>query len=317
MNEAPDAGGRRRLLSRIIRIVGIALAVAAVAFLVATLVEEWPAVSEALSDANPTTMFLAWVLSLGAMWGLAVLWFATLAAFGSRRGVVEVSAWYFAGELGKYLPGGIWPVVGRGELANRSGVKRSVAYGTTMLSLALMILGGLLLSLALVPFSLGDLDVPPALYLVLVVVPLGLVALHPAVVGRVLRMLSRASKGRVELDPAPWVRMLGLVVTAVPTWILVGLGSWVVGRSLGYEPDLARTMLASTLAWAAGFLAVPVPAGAGIREVVFVAVSGLGTTEATVVATVSRFLFILVDGAAGLVGLAYVRANRILTDESP
>lgn len=317
MTEDPVERGGRKTLARLLRIAGIVLALAAVGFLLATLVEEWPAVSASIADARPFTMLLAWALSLAAMWGLAVLWYATLAVFGSPQRLVDVSAWYFAGELGKYLPGGIWPVVGRGELANRAGAKRSVAYGTTMLSLALMVLGGLLLSLLLIPFALGDLDLSGWVFVLPPAVLVGVVAIHPSVLGKVFSFLGRISKGKVELDPASWPAMLGLVAAAIPTWVFVGLASWLVGRGLGYEPDLSRTMMASTLAWVAGFLAVPVPAGAGIREVVFVAASGMGTTEATVVATVSRFLFIVVDGVGGLAGLAYVRAMRVLTEESP
>ncbi len=289
MTEAPAPSRRRRLLSIALRVLGIGLAIAAVIFLTATLVKEWPDVSEALVDADPVPILVAWVAAFAAMWGLALLWMWTLRAFGAHRSSVEVSAWYFAGEMGKYLPGGIWPVVGRGELASRSGVSRSVAYGTTVLSLGLMVLGGLLVCSALLPFSLGEVDVPGAVYLVLLALPIGLLLLHPAILGRVFEVLRRVTKGRLDLEPVRWSEMLGLVVTSIPTWVLVGLGSWLVGRALGYEPGLARTMLAATLAWVAGFLAVPVPAGAGIREVVFVAVSGLGTTEATVVATVRDF----------------------------
>ena len=308
---------RRRALSTALRVLGVVLALAAVAFLATTLVEEWPEVSAALADAHAVPILAAWVCAAGAMWGLAVLWLGSMRAFGAHPGLVEVSAWYFAGEMGKYLPGGIWPVVGRGELASRSGVARSVAYGTTLLSLGLMVLGGLLLCVVLLPFSLGGGDVPAALHLALLLLPLGLAVLHPAVLGRVFSVLRRATRGRVDLQAAPWRDMLALVATSVPTWALVGMSSWLVGRGLGYEMDLPRTVLAATLAWVAGFLAVPVPAGAGIREVVFVAASGLGTVEATVVATVARFLFILVDAVGGLSGLAYVRVERVLTDESP
>ncbi|MCZ7631670.1 MAG: hypothetical protein M5U19_22570 [Microthrixaceae bacterium] len=115
MTEDPVERGGRKTLARLLRIAGIVLALAAVGFLLATLVEEWPAVSASIADARPFTMLLAWALSLAAMWGLAVLWYATLAVFGSPQRLVDVSAWYFAGELGKYLPGGIWPVVGRGN----------------------------------------------------------------------------------------------------------------------------------------------------------------------------------------------------------
>jgi hypothetical protein len=49
-----------------------------------------------------------------------------------------------------------------------------------------------------------------------------------------------------------------------------------------------------TLSWVAGLAAVPVPAGAGIREATFVALAGLSVVAATV-AMAGRLLFIVVD----------------------
>ena len=54
-----------------------------------------------------------------------------------RRGL----GWFFVGQLGKYVPGGIWPIVGQAELAARDGVTRSTAYRSTALSMVATLLG--------------------------------------------------------------------------------------------------------------------------------------------------------------------------------
>ncbi len=51
-------------------------------------------------------------------------------------------------------------------------------------------------------------------------------------------------------------------------------------------------------AWIIGFLAIPVPAGAGLRELMFLAASGLDHGPAVAVAAIARLLFIAVDGPA-------------------
>ena len=96
------------------------------------------------------------VASALSMVGLAMLWHRVLTAFDRTWPFRKVAAWYFAGELGKYIPGGIWPVVGRGELARRDGVKRSTAYATTLLSLALMCVGAAFACGLLAPFLALD-----------------------------------------------------------------------------------------------------------------------------------------------------------------
>jgi glycosyltransferase 2 family protein len=152
------------------------------------------------------------------------------------------------------------------------------------------------------------------------VIPAGVAAVHPAILGRVLALGQRLTRGRVSLDPPPWPAMLGLIVRAVPTWLLVGMASVAVTESLGYDQRPSQVAFAAVAAWILGFLAVPVPAGAGVRELVFVAFSGLAGGPATAVATIARVLLIIVDAIGGLLGLWFARraaANRLSTANVP
>lgn len=294
-------------LALLLRVVGFVLAGLAIAFLVVTLVSEWPEVQEAVRNANPLLVGAAVITAALAMMGLAVLWWEVLHGFHGREPLREVMSWYFAGELGKYLPGGIWPVVGRGELAARNGVPRSMAYGTTAMSLGLMIIGGAALGALLFPLTIsgGELGFE---HLILLLVPIGLIVIHPRVMGMAFALLTRFSKGRLVFEPLPWGRMVQLVLTAIPAWAFVGLTSVLLAESFGFDYEPARIMLAAVLGWIAGFLVVPVPAGAGIREIVFVALSGLESGPSVVIATVARFVFIVVDGTGGMIALAWLRS---------
>jgi hypothetical protein len=60
------------------------------------------------------------------------------------------------------------------------------------------------------------------------------------------------------------------------------------------------------LAWFCGFVVIPAPAGAGVREAVFVATSGLDPGLAVTVAVTARLAFVTVD----LIGAA-VAASRL------
>ena len=65
--------------------------------------------------------------------------------------------------------------------------------------------------------------------------------------------------------------MLGLIAMSVPTWVLVGVSYDFVARALGFDQSPVRIAFAAVAAWIIGFLAVPVPAGVGLRELIFVA----------------------------------------------
>src|SRR5690606_4799199 len=120
---------------------------------VRTLVEEWDEAEAAISDAELTWLVVAVVLATAGMARIGPVWGRVLRRFGVHVGTGRVLAWYFVGELGKYLPGGVWPVVGRGELARRGGVPRTRAYASVALSLGMLYLAAMFVAAAFLPFA--------------------------------------------------------------------------------------------------------------------------------------------------------------------
>lgn len=315
----PDEGAQRRAqrsaAATVLRLVGLLVALGAVAFCVKTLVDEWSTIGPSIADASPSWIMLALALGALSMTGLGVLWWRCLALFGERRTAGTAISWYYGGELGKYLPGGIWPVVGRGELAYRGGIGRSVGYTTTLISYGTMCVGAGLVCGVLAPVAAADGRGLGWGWALLALVPIGLIVVHPAVFGRLLALGRRLTNGRLTLESRPWPDMLRLIAWSVPAWVFLGGTSAAVTHALGYQGEVPRIAFAAVAAWIIGFLAVPVPAGAGLREVVFIALSGLPTAQATAVAATARVLLIVVDGAGGVLGLwsAHVAGRRTIS----
>jgi glycosyltransferase 2 family protein len=281
-------------------LLGALVALVCLGFVAATLVSQWSEVRDRIADASPGWLVLAILAAAGAMSWIAWCWEDALALLGHRPGRRRVIAWYYSGEIGKYVPGGVWPVVGRGEFARRGGVPASRAYPSVALSLAMLYLAGLSVAAALVPLDMAQQAESPRALALLVLLPIGLVALHPAVLGRVRRLAVRLTGQGGDVPLPPWRATATVVVRYVPAWLLISAATWLVARSLVPDPPVLRIGIATTLSWAAGFAAVPVPAGAGIREAVFVASSGLPGGVAATVAVASRMVFLLVD-VGGLV----------------
>jgi uncharacterized membrane protein YbhN (UPF0104 family) len=302
---AADRTGRSRL-AVLVKAIGMAVAVLAVALCVLTLAREWREIRDALGDARPAWLLLGLLAAAGAMTGLGLLWWRCLQVFGAPARRRDAVAWYFGGELGKYVPGGVWPVLGRGELAARAGISRATGYVTTLICYAAMCVAAAVVCGVLAPFVALDKAAGAGLgwgWLMLALIPLGLGALHPAVLGRLLAVGAKLTRGRIRLDPRPWRTMLGLTAWSIATWLLVGAASVCVTEALGYSQQPARIAFAAVAAWIIGFLAIPVPAGAGLRELVFLAISGLDSGPAVAVAAIARLLFIAVDAGGGLLGL--------------
>ena len=314
-SDAPEnlaAAERKSRAVRWLNAAGVIAALVAIALCAKALADDWASVRHSIAHAELGWIAVALCCGAAGMTFLGMLWWSCLQVFGDPQRRRNAVAWYFGGELGKYLPGGIWPVVGRGELAQRAGVRRTSAYATTLLSYAVMCIAAAIVCVALLPFAAARHGLGWG-WAALAVIPAGFAAVHPAILGRVLALGQRLTRGRVSLDPPPWPAMLGLIVRAVPTWLLVGMASVAVTESLGYDQRPSQVAFAAVAAWILGFLAVPVPAGAGVRELVFVAFSGLAGGPATAVATIARVLLIIVDGIGGLLGLWFARRTAANT----
>jgi uncharacterized membrane protein YbhN (UPF0104 family) len=308
----------RRATAAASTVAGVGIAVACGWFVVARLRDDWPAVRDALGSASVGWLAVAVVLAGAGMTAIALGWRAVLAALGHRRPTGLVVAWYFAGEIGKYLPGGVWPIVGRGELARRGGVRRTAAYSSVALSLALLYLAAAMLACVLLPFALDGADGRVAA--VLLLPPIGIACLHPAVSGRAELLASRVLHRPLDVRVPGFGEALALVARYVPVWLLIGGATWSVARALDPHAGLARVLLATAVSWLAGFLAVPVPGGVGVREAVFVATVGhLGPGVAESTAVVARVAFVAVDACGALLSarVAPRRATSTGSDVAP
>jgi len=297
----------RPLLARISSFLGVAIGVAGVAFVVKTLVSKWSDVSNAFSQVNAVNLVFSLLLGLAAMTSIGWIWVTMIVARSHNVRHRNAMSWYFTGQLGKYVPGGIWPIVGRAELAVRNGIPRLDAYASTGLSLvttyaaavvaigigaatttghrtiAILIFGGLVLAYA--AFSL------PSLRTV------------------IIRIASRISSSASSLtDPK---RLARLTLMHVPAWLLMSLSTSVTATAFGAHISVTDMLFVTTTSWLAGFVVVGVPGGIGVREAVFTSLAGgiIGTPMAVSLALMSRVVFIAVDLSGALISSLISRLN--------
>jgi glycosyltransferase 2 family protein len=246
---------------------GVGIALVCAAFVGNRLADSWPEARHTLASASLGWIVLGVVLAASGMVSVALGWRGVLAFLGHDLPADKVVRMYFAGEIGKYVPGMVWAVVGRGELATRAGVPRRAAYTSVGMSLALWYAAAAGWAAMLVPLLLI------AVALVVVIVLLA----KPAFVG--------------------------LVVRYVPAWAFIGGATWCMARALDSHASLAELVPAAALSWLVGFLVVPAPGGAGVREAVFVAAAGsLDGGVAASAAVLARLAFIAVDAVGAVLG---------------
>lgn len=304
MGPGPLTGRRRTARWWLVR----AALLVAVAGLAWTLASQWREVSRSFDELTVTGVVLSGVVTVLAVGTTVFAWRALLAGLGARLPLRAAVRIFFVGQLGKYIPGSVWPVLAQMELSSDYGVGRAESASASLVVLALAVpCGGVVAAMTLPFVSASALT---HYGWVLAAVPVFLVLLHPAVLFRLLGVAAR-----VLHRPAPPRRLGTRHVAEAAGWLVggfvcYGLAVWLVARdlhpSVGDGRMLALSIGGYALAWTAGFLVIVVPAGAGVREAVLVlALSpALAAGPATLLAVVARLLATIADLVWAAVGMA-------------
>ena len=282
----------------------------AVVLLVLALRDQGPQAREAASAVGPAAAAGRLAAVLAGLLASALCWRALLADLGTPLGVRAGLGVFFLGQLGKYVPGSVFAVAAQMELGRTYGAPRSRVATAGLLFLGVLVASGLLVAAAVLPLTS-----PAALASyawVLLLLPLGVVALAPPVLTRLVARLLRLLR-REPLDRPLTVRGVGAAVGwALVMWAAYGLHLWLLVRTQDTGPALLLSTGAYALAWTAGLLVVAAPAGAGVREVALVAAlaPALDRGGALAVAVLSRVLMTLGDLVWGAVGAVLHHTGR-------
>lgn len=288
----------RRLLSRLSSVLGIIIGVAGIAFVVRTLITKRDEVADAFQSIDATHLIGSWILGLLAMTSIGLLWVSMISHKGHNVSPRRSMSWYFTGQLGKYVPGGIWPIVGRAELAARNGVPRIDAYASTGLSLVTTYLGAIL-SLAIGAAFTAD------RWIITVLVAAGcgigfFAFSNDSLRTKIISVLSKVSPNTQTLtDPQ---RLAKLACAHIPSWVLMSLSTSITASAFGAKIGVLEMLFITSTSWFVGFVVIGVPGGIGVREAVFTSLASpiIGAPVAVSLALMSRVVFIVVDltGAA-------------------
>ena len=227
-------------------------------------------------EAAPFAAALLW----GALYfaGLAVSWTLLLRTMGGAAcgvGLLAGSHIWLSTMLARYVPGNVWHIVGRVALAGRLGVSRGQVAASATVEQLLTLLGALAVFGLSLPMWRGGAG--PEAWLLLLV-PAGLAALHPRVLGALMAWAARRLR-RPELAwPYTYPAMLGILGAYALANLAAGVGLYViVGALAEVSPAQAGLVVgASALAWAVGYLSFLTPSGLGVREAALTAL--LATT---------------------------------------
>jgi uncharacterized membrane protein YbhN (UPF0104 family) len=280
----------------------------AVGFGLRALSDNRGSLSSALADIGWTAVVLS---GLAATLGVVLssqVWRSALRAVGADPAWPATFGVFFPTQIGKYLPGAVWPYAAQLRFASRMGLSKARMTVAQAAFLATHIATGVALGALALPVLILDGRVAAATAWLLIPAAAAMVLLHPRVMIGLLSRLLRRPTDPIDVDG-------GLIVQAV-FWMLATWGCYGVSTALLVAPiatDWASAVSISigafAFAWVIGLFVIFAPAGVGAREAALVAALGAVVTrpEAVGVAVVSRALLTSADLLLAIAALMIIK----------
>ena len=234
---------------------------------------------------NWGNLVVSLLIVLASCFLVALLWWYILRLLGGQPTPRQALHAYFLSSLPRYIPGWVWGYAGRTYLIEQVGVRRKVAVLGSAMEMGLFAGTGLVIGVFYWLKGTGAIIAATFIF--------GLV-----VVGVSALPLSMDRRYRPGLKSI--FESIVIVFLYIGFWIVYGLSVVIlVGATL---PTLSAEQIVTitsgfSLAWLAGFVAVFVPGGLGIREagMVLVLEPIIGSASAILIAILARVINLAVD----------------------
>lgn len=259
--------------------------------------EYLPAVAAALAEIGALRTAIACVLVVLGLLATAQMWRANLAALGYRLPTGPAHRVFFPAQVGKYLPGAVWPYLAQLRLIRGYGVPAGATLTASAMFLAMHVSTGIALGAALLA---GIGAVAEQVWWSLLLAPPALALLAPKVIAWLVGRLPGGGATAPVLGwldiarPAGWMQL---------GWLGYGAAAFTLLTPFASGPELPAVAMAGTgafaVGWVVGLVTIVAPAGIGAREATFALLLAplVGAGPAVAVALLLRLCHLAADVA--------------------
>ena len=237
-------------------------------------------------------------------------WYLITLKLGIALSPSETIETWFYSQLGKYLPGKVWLLLGRFYLYDSKGKSKKVISIALYFETILVILsGGLIFLAALVFFKeiRSSYDGNQFWWVILLFI-IALVSLHPRVLLKILNwILVQLNREPISLSIS-YSEVLGILIFCVVAWMIGGIGFYLFVDSVYPVSSNYILFLTGALAISStlGLMAIFAPSGLGVREgaLVYLLSFLMATPVAVIISILTRIWMTLIE--IGLIGMVYL-----------
>lgn len=297
-----------------VKLLGIGFVVVAIGVAAFALRDKLPDVLDAAGRIAWWRQLTAVVLIVLGLLATAQVWRSCLAGLGSPVSTTAARQIFFPSQIGKYLPGSIWPFLAQQRFAREHGVPGGLALLAGAVFLAVHAVTAVLVSALLLISQPGVIG---RYGWVAVIAPVALVALHPKVINTLARRL--AARSGAEAPVLRWSDLVSPLAWMLPAWLGYGVAGYLLAAPFGgsFGPLALACTGAFALGWLVGMVVFAAPAGVGAREAVLILVLSplVGVPAAASVSILLRVGHTLADTGLAL-AFGLTRTRRRTGDEA-
>ncbi|MBN1756312.1 flippase-like domain-containing protein [bacterium] len=217
---------------------------------------------------NPFYLGLSFFLLSGSIVITSLSWSRVLFELGENMPLVKALQIHSVSQMGRYVPGKFMAPLGKIYLAKKIGIPAS----TSLVSIIFHTIFVLFSALILFAISLGFLarqELPDAIYLGLLLIPLCIIALHPRINSIIINQGLKILKKPPIKVKFKYTRSLRILCLYILSWASQGGALFFLIKSFFSSLDLLNIFPIigiQSIAWVVGFISFFVPGGIGVRE---------------------------------------------------
>ncbi len=240
------------------------LGLVVIGFLLKDLIEVWPEAKIYIINADRRVLAISVILYMLGMFINGVAWCTILRVLDKTISMLECMNIQFTSAFARYLPGGIWGIVGKSVVCCDKGVDKSVVLFSILIEYVFIVSTAASFVLLLLPGS--GLNFMYVFFAIIILALIGLLVLKLLYkkvkkVNEIIDLCFLMIKRMKVLD------VVKITIIYVVSWALIGSGFMVLGCSF-FEitvNEAIKFVACYPVSWVAGFLS-PFPNGIGIRE---------------------------------------------------
>ena len=261
----------KKIISKnnIIKVIGIVLAAIILWYMVKAFVSNWSQIQPYLANIKPVWFVLSVVIYAITFLMTGNNWSYLLHQMDESATQTEYLNIHMVSALARYIPGGIWNIVGKAYMCTQKNVDKGATTVSMVLEYVFQIVSSALFLLFFVPVALRKYLGNVGVVLVFVFVIFA-IFIMPYVINIGIKVVAKIMKCDYETIHLEKKYIYKVLLRYVIVWLITGISVIMLAYSFTEITSLQGVylMLSYPISWVVGFLS-PSPNGMGVREGVF------------------------------------------------